>query len=75
MRDTGGVDGPNGAEEVVFVGLASEIPLKQHSKAAFATFSLKEDESVVFALREVGFGAGRDLSISVSKADELFMGP
>src|SRR5215207_2797752 len=55
------------------LGLAAKVPLKQYGKAAVANFSLKEDESVVFALREIGLGAGCDLSISEPEADELFM--
>ena len=55
------------------LGLAAKVPLKQYGKAAVANFSLKEDESVVFALREIGPGAGCDLSISEPEADELFM--
>ena len=45
-------EGAHSCSPRLSLGLASEVPLKQHGRVTVATFSLEEDESVVFALRD-----------------------
>src|SRR5215213_6867958 len=55
------------------LGLATYVPLEQHGSAAAADFTLKEDESTVFAIRQIEPGEGCGLSISELEEHELFM--
>ena len=55
------------------LGLATYVPLEQHGNAAAANFTLKEDESIVFALRQIEPGQGCGLAISELEEHELFM--
>ena len=55
------------------LGLTTKIPLGQHEGAAVADFTLKEDESTVFVLRQIEPGEGCGLSISELEEHELFM--
>ena len=66
---------PNG---VVFrstgltLGLAASIPLRREGDAAVAGFTLREGESAVFVLREVGDGADCDACLSRDEEADLF---
>src|SRR5215210_7063470 len=55
------------------LGLASFFPLKQQDDGAFAWFTLQEEQSTVFVLREIE--AGEDCGVSLSRTDEeeIFM--
>src|SRR5215204_651579 len=55
------------------LGLATYVPVEQHGNAAAADFTLKEDGSTVFALRQIEPGEGCGLSISELEEQELFM--
>jgi GH15 family glucan-1,4-alpha-glucosidase len=55
------------------LGLATYVPVEQHGNAAAVDFTLKEDESTVFALRQIKPGEGCGLSISELAEQELFM--
>ena len=56
------------------LGLATEIPLKEVMGGACAEFYLKEGESTVFVLREVGPGENCGLCISPEAAESMFRG-
>ncbi|MBV9452935.1 MAG: glycoside hydrolase family 15 protein [Rubrobacter sp.] len=51
----------------------TEVPLEEHHKAAVADFTLKEDESTVFVLREIEHRDRCGLSVSESEEHNLFM--
>src|SRR5215208_897835 len=54
------------------LGLATYVPLEQHGNAATADFTLKEDESTVFVLRQIEPGEGCGVPVSEPEAEELF---
>ena len=55
------------------LGLATSIPLRKHEDGVVADFTLREDETAVFVLREVEPGAGGcGVSLSEPEAEELF---
>src|SRR5919202_2860956 len=55
------------------LGLATEVPLRRHQNAAVANFTLREDETAVFVLRQIEPWSGCGLSVSPAKEEELFM--
>jgi GH15 family glucan-1,4-alpha-glucosidase len=55
------------------LGLATDVPLRSESNAALSEFSLREDQTALFVLREIESGADCDLSLSKREEDELFM--
>src|ERR687890_1005240 len=55
------------------LSLATYVALEQHGNAAAADFTLKEDESTVFALRQIEPGEGCGLAISELEEHEIFM--
>src|SRR5215210_3094585 len=55
------------------LGLATEVPLQRHENAAVADFTLKEDETAVFVLRQIEPGASCGLFISKAEEEGLFM--
>ena len=55
------------------LGLATDVPLRSESNAAVSEFSLREDQTALFVLREIESGADCDLSLSKREEDELFM--
>ncbi len=52
--------------------LATRVPLEQHGAGVAAEFTLGEEETAVFALREVETGAGCDVSFSEKEETVLF---
>ena len=55
------------------LALATRVPVEQRDGAGVADFTLKEDESTVFVLRQIEPGEGCGLSISELEEHELFM--
>ncbi len=55
------------------LGLATDVPLRSESNGAVSEFSLREDQTALFVLREIESGADCDLSLSKREEDELFM--
>jgi GH15 family glucan-1,4-alpha-glucosidase len=55
------------------LGLASYLPLQQRNNRAFAEFTLQEEQSTVFVLREIE--AGEDCGVCFDRAEEedIFM--
>ncbi len=54
------------------LGLATGVPLRKRGDGVVAEFTLREDETAVFVLREVEPGAGCGLSVSEAEAEKLF---
>ena len=55
------------------LGLATSVPLEKRGQGAVAEFTLREDQTAVFVLREVGPEAGCGVSVSEAEAEELFV--
>jgi GH15 family glucan-1,4-alpha-glucosidase len=55
------------------LGLATQVPLEQHDRGVFAEFTLREEESAVFVLREIGAGEDCGVCFSGSEEQDLFM--
>ena len=54
------------------LGLASFIPLQQEDDGSFAEFTLQEEQSTVFVLREIDAGRLR-VCLSTTEEEEIFM--
>ena len=54
------------------LGLATRIPMEQQDGGAVAEFTLQEEETAVFVLREVPRGAGCGVSLSERQEEALF---
>jgi GH15 family glucan-1,4-alpha-glucosidase len=52
--------------------LATPVPLKQDGDGVLAEFALEEGQSVVFVLRPMNLGAGRNVAVCEPGADALF---
>jgi GH15 family glucan-1,4-alpha-glucosidase len=55
------------------LGLASSFPLQQMGDGAFAEFTLQEEQSTVFVLREIGAGEDCGVCFSATEEQEIFM--
>jgi GH15 family glucan-1,4-alpha-glucosidase len=55
------------------LGLASFIPLQQEGDGAFAEFTLREEQSTVFVLREIEAGEYCGVCLSTTEEEEIFM--
>ncbi|MCA1738097.1 MAG: glycoside hydrolase family 15 protein, partial [Actinobacteria bacterium] len=53
------------------LGLATTVPLKRQGDGAVAEFTLQEEQTAVFVLREIEAGAGCGVSFSESEEEEL----
>ncbi len=54
------------------LGLSTQIPLKPNGNGVLAEFTLREEETTVFVLREVEGGAGCGASFSEPEEEKLF---
>src|SRR5918998_211003 len=55
------------------LGLASFVPLRQEGDGAFAEFTLREEQSTVFVLREIEAGEDCGVCLSTTEEEEIFM--
>ncbi len=53
------------------LGLATRVPLDQRGNGVVAEFTLQEEQTVVFVLREIEAGAGCGVSFSEQEEEEL----
>jgi pentatricopeptide repeat protein len=54
------------------LGLATDVPLKLDGKGVVAEFTLREEQTAVFVLRQIEAGAGCGISLSEKEEEELF---
>src|SRR5918995_2816907 len=55
------------------LGLVSSFPLKRQNDGAFAEFTLQEEQSTVFVLREIEAGEDCGVCLSALEEEEIFM--
>jgi GH15 family glucan-1,4-alpha-glucosidase len=55
------------------LGLATDVPLRPAGKGVAAEFTLREEQTAVFVLRQIERGAGCGISPSEKEEEELFM--
>jgi GH15 family glucan-1,4-alpha-glucosidase len=54
------------------LGLATAVPLRPDGKGVVAEFTLREEQTAVFALRQIERGAGCGVSLREKEEEELF---
>ncbi len=54
------------------LGLATDVPLRLDGKGVIAEFTLREEQTAVFALHQIEPGAGGGISLSEKEEEDLF---